>query len=108
MTKGDIVLVKFPFTDLSGNKLRPAIVLISGRSEITVAFVTTNFKNIEKNDLVLTPNSINGLKKDSLLKLNKIATLDLDLVEGKIGNLNESELREVDKKIIDVFKIKIL
>lgn len=108
MTKGDIVLVKFPFTDLSGSKLRPALVLISGRSDITVAFVTTNFKDIGANDLMLSPNSINGLKKDSLLKLNKIATLDLDLVAGKIGNLDESELKEVDKKLVAVFKIKVL
>ncbi|MBI3599253.1 MAG: type II toxin-antitoxin system PemK/MazF family toxin [Nitrospinae bacterium] len=108
MTKGDIVLVKFPFTDLSGSKLRPALVLISGRSDVAVAFVTTNFKDIGENDLMLRPNSINGLKKDSLLKLNKIATLDLDLVMGKIGNLDESELRKVDKKLIDVFKIKVL
>ncbi len=108
MTKGDIVLVKFPFTDLSGSKLRPALVLISGRSDITVAFVTTNFKDIGVNDLMLSPNSINGLKKDSLLKLNKIATLDLDLVAGKIGNLDESELKEVDKKLVAVLKIKVL
>jgi hypothetical protein len=27
MTKGDIVLITFPFTDLSGKKLRPAVVI---------------------------------------------------------------------------------
>jgi mRNA interferase MazF len=36
MTKGDIVLITFPFTDLSGTKLRPAVILIDTAIDITV------------------------------------------------------------------------
>ena len=107
MNKGDIVLIKFPFTDFSGSKLRPALVLISSKDDISVAFVTTNLKEVGSSDLLLKATQRNGLKKDSLLKLNKIATLDLDLVMGKIGHLTETELTEVDKKLIEVFKISI-
>jgi len=107
MNKGDVILVTFPFTDLSGSRLRPALVLISMKEDITVAFITTNLKVTGTSDLILKVNQTNGLKKDSLLKLNKIATLDLGLVMGKIGNLNESELKEVDKKLIETFKIRI-
>jgi len=99
MTKGDIVLVTFPFTDLSGSKLRPAFVLISGKEDITVAFITTNLKDVNSTDVMLKVNSTNGLKKDSLLKLNKIVTLDFGFVAGRIGNLGELELKEVDKKL---------
>jgi mRNA interferase MazF len=42
MTKGDIVLIPFPFTDLTGNKLRPAVILIKAASDITVCFISTN------------------------------------------------------------------
>ncbi len=38
MTKGDIVLITFPFTDLSGIKLRPAIVLFQNDTDVTVCF----------------------------------------------------------------------
>ena len=107
MNKGDVILVTFPFTDLSGSRLRPALVLISMKEDITVAFITTNLKVTGTSDLILKVNQTNGLKKDSLLKLNKIATLDLGLVMGKIGNLNESELKEVDKKLMETFKIRI-
>jgi mRNA interferase MazF len=41
MVKGDIVLITFPFTDLSGSKLRPTIVLTDSELDVTVCFITT-------------------------------------------------------------------
>ncbi len=40
MIKGGIIRIPFPFTDLSGNKLRPALVLAVDRDDVTVAFIT--------------------------------------------------------------------
>lgn len=41
MVEGDVVLITFPFTDLSGSKLRLAVVLASTSLDLTVCFVTT-------------------------------------------------------------------
>ena len=40
MNKGDIVLIPFPFTDLSGNKNRPAIILVDSEDDVTACFLT--------------------------------------------------------------------
>ena len=84
MKKGDLILVPFPFTDLSGNKNRPALVLANSDLDITVAFVSTQLKWKEETDILLKPTVKNGLKKDSLLRLRKLATIDKDLALGQL------------------------
>ncbi|MDD5615751.1 MAG: type II toxin-antitoxin system PemK/MazF family toxin [Candidatus Methanoperedens sp.] len=108
MNKGEIILITFPFTDLSGSKLRPALVLAADKEDITVAFITTNLQQVNNTDMFLRKSSINGLKKDSLVKMNKIATLDHSLAMGNVGQLGENELKEVDRKLVILFNIKNL
>ena len=63
MIKGDIVLIPFPFTDLSGSKNRPAVVLISNDEDVTICFITTQLKWKSKFDVNLKPSQVNSLKK---------------------------------------------
>ena len=105
MRKGDIVLITFPFTDLSGTKLRPAVVLIEGTFDITVCFITTQMQWREFSDLLIDPSSINGLRKQSLIRVNKIATLDKSLAKGLLGKLSESEQVELDNKLKTIFQL---
>jgi len=76
MQKGDIVLIPFPFTDLSGNKLRPAVILVETTLDLTVCFITTQLHGQEPTDILIHPDASNGLKKPSLIRVSKIATLD--------------------------------
>jgi mRNA interferase MazF len=106
MKKGDIVLIPFPFTDLTGTKNRPALILIDSDEDITVSFITTQLKWLEKFDIKLEPTNKNGLKKTSLIRLNKITTVDKELVIGKMGQLTNSEIKEVNRGLIDLFNLQ--
>lgn len=105
MKKGDIVLVPFPFSDLSGAKNRPAIILIETEEDVTVAFITTQLKWNSEFDVLLQPSDLNGLKKDSLIRLNKLATIDKELLIGRLGSLDESSLRLLNKNLIRIFQL---
>jgi mRNA interferase MazF len=86
MLKGDIVLITFPFTDLTGSKLRPAVILATNFEDITVAFISTQLYWKDVTDIILHPNIENGLKKESLIRVGKIATLDKGLAKGLLVN----------------------
>jgi mRNA interferase MazF len=106
MQKGDLVLVPFPFTDLTGSKLRPALILTVTYKDVIVAFITTQLKLQKATDIELSPSLKNGLKKDSVLLLDKIATLEKNLVVGKLGELSVSKLAIVDNNLLKIFQIK--
>ncbi len=99
MAKGDIVLITFPFTDLSGSKLRPAVVIIDNSLDLTVCFITTQLQSKERTDVELLPLSSNGLKKQSLVRTSKIATLDRTLAKGLLGQITVNELSDLNNKL---------
>lgn len=105
MKKGDIVLIPFPYTDLTGTKNRPALILIGSNDDITVSFITTQLKWQEQYDLKIEPSIGNGLKKPSLIRLSKITTVDKDLVIGKLGELSEREISETNRKLRELLKL---
>ena len=105
MVKGDIVLINFPFTDLSGTKLRPAIILIETESDITVCFITSQLEWKDKSDILLNPSAENGLRKQSLIRVAKIATLDKSLAKGLLGKLTTSELTLLNNKLKELLHL---
>ena len=105
MAKGDIVLITFPFTDLSGNKLRPAVVLAETNLDLTVSFITSQTSWQEATDLLLAPSTLNGLRKISLLRTSKIATLDRSLAKGLLGRLSPSEISDLNLRLKSLFQL---
>ncbi|MBU6325766.1 MAG: type II toxin-antitoxin system PemK/MazF family toxin [Bacteroidetes bacterium] len=99
MNKGDIVLVRFPFTDQSGNKLRPAVVLFATGLDLTACFITSQTDWKEDSDIMMSPTQMNGLLKTSLIRTGKIATIDRALAKGLLGRLSNEELAALNDKL---------
>lgn len=107
MKKGDIVLVHFPFSDLKITKKRPALVLIDSAHDVTLCFITTQFKWQSKFDLEISPTNLNGLKKPSLIKLTKISTIEKSMIIGLLGKLDSSSMRILDLNLIKILKLDV-
>lgn len=106
MIKGDLVLISFPFTDLSGTKLRPAVVLAHTEFDITACFITTQIQWQESTDILLLPTLFNGLKKQSIIRTSKIATLDKTLAKGAIGKLTSAEISALNSNLKTILQLQ--
>jgi mRNA interferase MazF len=109
--RGAIVLVPFPFTDLSSIKVRPALV-ISGqnnaKADVAVLFLTSLVKKTTLADDVLLTSADKdfiktGLKMTSVIKCRKIATLDRSIILGELGSLTPEMMKRVDKILKKIF-----
>lgn len=105
MNKGDIVLISFPFSDLTGKKLRPALILCSSSQDISVCFVTTQFHWKGEFDFEINPSRKNGLKKSSIVRINKFATLDKELVIGQLETLEQNYIQKLNHGLIRVLQL---
>jgi len=105
MTKGEIVLIPFPFTDLTGNKNRPAVILSVSEDDVLVSFITTQIKWKTEYDISVKPTILNGLKKPSLIRLSKLATIDKELVIGRLGVLDDQYIALLNKNLIRLLKL---
>ncbi len=102
--KGKIVLVPFPFTDLTVAKLRPALVIYEAEKDAVVAFISSKIPNeLSEPDILikkLHPSfRKTGLKVDSVIKLDKIATVLKELIVGEIGEVDEVLKLEINQKL---------
>lgn len=110
LKKGTTVLVPFPFTDLSENKVRPAVVISHNLKggDIVVAFISSK-KSRKPQPFDIKISSLDrtflrtGLKTDSIIKANKIATLDRKIILGELGYIDKNIERELDEKIKILF-----
>jgi len=108
--KGKIVLVPFPFTDRTAAKLRPALVVHEGGEDIVVVSISSRVPSAPSDtDVLLTKRDPGfgktGLKADSLIKLDKIATVLKDLVVGELGDLDQQWRDEVNRKLMELLRL---
>nr|WP_282572333.1 type II toxin-antitoxin system PemK/MazF family toxin [Roseomonas acroporae] len=81
-------MTRFPFTDLSGDKRRPALVVSRDndrRTDLVVCFITSVPRSgPDMAPLAASPGT--GLKVPSVVRFDKLATLDRSVIAGKLGD----------------------
>lgn len=97
--KWDIVLVPFPFTDLSSIKKRPALIIspdiYNAADDLIIAFITSNIQSSEKyGDYLITQWKQAGLPLPSKLRM-KFATVSKDIIIKKIGTIENSDQKNI-------------
>lgn len=110
--QGDIVLVPFPFTDLTGAKVRPAVILSKKENgeDVTLCFVSSvQSKKTLPNELIIDDKDKSfkstGLKVKSVIKVSKIATLEKKVILGRIGSLDLGHMSKIKIILKDHFGI---
>lgn len=105
--KGSVVLVPFPFTDLSGSKVRPAVIISEGKigSDVVVLFITSQRKLKAKHTVAITADEQNGIKTNSKVICSKIATLEAKTILGELGKINTSMQKKIDVELKKVLSL---
>ncbi|MCA9998829.1 MAG: type II toxin-antitoxin system PemK/MazF family toxin [Anaerolineales bacterium] len=102
--RGDVVLIPFPFTDLSASKTRPAIVVSSKiyhqhRPELLLVYVSSQITKANPEiDYLLADWQDAGLLKPSFAR-PKVAAIEPGLVVYTVGQTSATDLEQVDKRL---------
>jgi len=102
--KGDIVIIPFPFTDLSGNKKRPAFVVADLIGDDIIVCQITGKSKSDPYALPLSNHDfISGsLPVDSFIRPNKIFTADKNIILSVAGHLDENKIRDTLNAVITI------
>ena len=109
--RGDIILVPFPFTDLSTTKQRPALVVSSDAlnatsHDVLVAAITSQIPAmLTAEEFMIPPGDLAacGLPKPSVVRVAKLAALHRQLVIRRIGSMPEASLEQILMQIRQLF-----
>ena len=102
MKTGDILLVPFPYSELTNKKVRPAVTISLTKDkykDIIVAAISSVIPDkISENEIIIEPSPKNKLRSKSVIKVDRIVTLKKEDMIAQLGCLTKFEL--------DLFKTK--
>jgi mRNA interferase MazF len=101
-SKDDVVLVRYPFSDLSGSKVRPAIVASAPHASRDVFIVPLTSKTLRllAGEFVLDDSRAAGLNVSSAIKRG-LYTLRQDLIMKTVGRLSGGDAKKLESSLRD-------
>ncbi len=104
--KGDVVVVPFPFSDLTQAKRRPALVISALEGDdlilcqITSQYIRDNYAvSLADKDF-----QTGSLQQISNVRPNRIFTADGHIVLYRVGGIRPEKLKEIIEKVVDIIR----
>ena len=103
--KGDVVVLEFPYTDLSKTKKRPSLVVANLKGDNLILCQITgqtrpdpDLINLGKDDF-----RTGGLHKESFIMPSFVFTIHKSKINYAAGKLKQEKIKEVEKKLCEIF-----
>lgn len=106
---GKVVLVPFPFSDLSRSKLRPAVVLAgAGRDDWMLCQITSNpYSDARAIELLDASFATGSLRVTSYARPGKVFTANSKLMVAEVGSLKTSPFRQIIEAIVSLLEASV-
>ncbi len=113
ISRGELYLARFPYSDLRGSKRRPVCILstqdYNEGPDVLAAMITSSrwrWENPGLGDVVLTQWQAEGLLHPSVLRTAKLQDLEKYLLQGPIGRLAASDEKSVNETLLKVLGLE--
>lgn len=104
--KGEVVVLPFPFSDLSASKRRPALVITPLQGDDVILCMITSSAVRDNNTIPLARTDFagSGLPRSSYVRPNRLFTADSRIILRSAGKITDGKLQEVVEAIIEIIR----
>ncbi|MCX5898909.1 MAG: type II toxin-antitoxin system PemK/MazF family toxin [Proteobacteria bacterium] len=106
MKAGDLILLPFPFAELTSIKVRPAVVIgitADKYKDLIVSAISSIVpEHLNKIEILIAPGSKNGLRVKSVIKVDRIVTVKRDSIIATLGKLSPVQLTFFKQKFKNI------
>ena len=106
MKSGDVILLDFPFSDLSGSKSRPAVIVANAGGNDFVACQVTRNATIDADAIQLSAESFSagGLRVVSFVRPGKLFTANRIVITKLIGRVTDLVKNQIKEAVVKVIR----
>jgi len=104
--KGDVIVVPFPFSDLTQAKRRPALVLaeLAGDDRILCQITSAQVRDKYAIQLDNFDFETGSLMQSSNIRPNRIFTSDVRIIIYRVGHLKPDKMAEIIEKVVEILR----
>ncbi len=104
--KGDVVVVPFPFSDLTQARRRPAFVIASLEGDDVILCQITSQSVRDQYAITISESNFEtgSLKQPSNIRPNRLFTADSHIILYQVGNLRNKKVKEIISKVIEIVR----